>query len=149
VHTANAFVSAHRRFFLTGVQIGLQPDDAQQTEQPTPTASAAAAPLQALYSDNDINWAAGPDGGISGNLPDWSVVDEQFSSPVQKPAEPVVVAKPISKRSPRGAVAAAYGGIGGGMHDWPLDEFFGFSEFNAGLSFAENGTSKVSTECFF
>uniref|UniRef100_A0A0A9CG96 B box-type domain-containing protein n=1 Tax=Arundo donax TaxID=35708 RepID=A0A0A9CG96_ARUDO len=162
MHTANAFVSAHRRFLLTGVQVGLQPADAQQPDAQPPNASAA--PLQTpppppppakkgsspapLYSDDDIDWAAGPDVGITGNLPDWSVVDEQFSAPVPKPPPEPVVNKPPSKRSPRGAVAAAFGGHGGitgGMQNWPLDEFFGFSEFNAGLGFTENGTSKADS----
>ncbi|KAL6838791.1 hypothetical protein ACP4OV_031505 [Aristida adscensionis] len=157
VHTANAFVSAHRRFLLTGVQVGLHPD-AQDPEPQTPSASAAAAaaplppPAAAaaaaaakkssspppLYSDGDIDWAAGPDVGITGSLPDWSVVDEQFSAPAPKMAEPVAI-KTTPKRS------AAYGGAAGGMPDWPLDDFFGFSEFNAGLGFAENGTSKADS----
>ncbi|XP_062195791.1 B-box zinc finger protein 22-like [Phragmites australis] len=164
VHTANAFVSAHRRFLLTGVQVSLQPGT-QEPEPHPPNATAAAAPLQTppplppakkgasspapLYSDDDIDidWAAGPDVGVTGNLPDWSVVNEQFSAPVPRPSEPVVT-KPPSKRSPRGAVAAAFGdqgGVTGAMQDWQLDEFFGFSEFNAGLGFTENGTSKADS----
>lgn len=161
VHAANAFVSAHRRFLLTGVQVGLEPDD-QEPEPPQPPNASAAAPLQPppcpkkssptpLYSDDDIDWAAGPDVGITGNLPDWSVVDEQFSSPALRPAE-LVVSKTPPKRSPRGPItagsAAVFGGLGGvagGMPDWPLDEFFGFGEFNAGFGFAENGTSKADS----
>lgn len=158
VHTANAFVSAHRRFLLTGVQVGLVPDD----QEPEPPNASAAPPLQPppcpkknsptlLYSDDDIDWAAGPDVGITGNLPDWSVVDEQFSSPALRPAEPAVSKTP-PKRSPRGPVtagsAAVFGGLGGvagSMPDWPLDEFFGFAEFNAGFGFTENGTPNADS----
>jgi hypothetical protein len=60
--------------------IRLYHDDVQQIEQPTPTTSIAATPHQTLYSDNDINWLAGLDGSIFGNLPDWSVLDEHFSA---------------------------------------------------------------------
>ncbi|KAL6626928.1 hypothetical protein ACP70R_030654 [Stipagrostis hirtigluma subsp. patula] len=157
VHTANAFVSAHRRFLLTGVQVGLQPDAQEPEPQPPPNA-AAAAPLPPpapptsakrnrspapLYSDDDIDWPAGPDVGITGSLPDWSVVDEQFSAPVPRPAEPVVT-KTQPKRNARGSVAAAFGAAGG-TPDWPLNEFFGFSELNAGLGFVDNGTSKADS----
>jgi hypothetical protein len=175
VHTANAFVSAHRRFLLTGVQVGLQPE-AQDTEPPRPpnaaasaSPPAAAAPLPTpppppakkartspapLYSDDDdIDWAtAGGHGvGITGNLPDWPLVDEQFSAPVPRTAAEAMVTRNPSKRSPRRPLAAAFtiqGGLAGGMPDWPLEDFLGFSEFNAGLGFTENGTSKVRTDIF-
>ncbi|TVU22766.1 hypothetical protein EJB05_32484, partial [Eragrostis curvula] len=150
VHTANALVSAHRRFLLTGVQVGLQPEPnppnnaitttTAPLQSPPPPAKKGSSPAP-LYSDDDIDWAA--DGAISGNLPDWSVVDEQFSAPVQRPADPVVVTtKPGSKRS----LAAAFGGgQGGGMQDWPLEDFFGFSELNAAIGFTENSTSKADS----
>jgi hypothetical protein len=164
VHTANAFVSAHRRFLLTGVQVGLEPDDQEEPEpeqapQPTqpPNNASSAPPLKPppcpkkrsptpLYSDGDIDWPAGPDVGITGTLPDWSVIDDQFGSgsPALRPAEPAVIKAP-PKKSPRGAFTTASAALfGGSMPDWPLDEFFGFAEFNSGFGFAENGTSKVS-----
>jgi hypothetical protein len=71
---------------------------------------------------------------------------------VPRPAEPALARTPASKRSPRRSLAAAFtvqgggGGLAAGLPDWPLDEFFGFSEYSAGLGFAENGTSKVSTQ---
>lgn len=174
VHTANAFVSAHRRFLLTGVQVGLQPAAAAQDADPHPPA--AAEPLQTppppdrkaaaagdgsspalLYSDDDIDWAAGADAGggvsVAVTLPDWSLVHEQFGAPpvVPRHADPALARTPSSKRSPRRSVAAAFtvqggGGLAGGLPDWPLDEFFGFSEYSTGLAFAENDTSKVSTQ---
>lgn len=176
VHTANAFVSAHRRFLLTGVQVGLQPDaaaaDAPDADPHPPTAAAAADPLQTppppdrkaaaggggspapLYSDDDIDWAAGADAGVSVavGLPDWALVHEQFGAPpVPRPADPALARTPASKRSPRRSLAAAFtvqggGALAGSLPDWPLDEFFGFNEYSAGLGFAENGTSKVSAQ---
>lgn len=171
VHTANAFVSAHRRFLLTGVQVGLQPDAAAAAQDPDPhppTAAAAADPLQTppppdrkaaagggspapLYSDDDIDWPAGADAGVAVGLPDWALVHEQFGAPpVPRPAEPALARTPSSKRSPRRSLAAALtvqsgGGLAAGLPDWPLDEFFGFSEYSAGLGFAENGTSKADS----
>ncbi|KAJ1282119.1 hypothetical protein BS78_03G025800 [Paspalum vaginatum] len=136
VHTANAFVSTHRRFLLTGVQVGLQPGPGADDPAPQPPTAA----------NDDIDWAAGPDVAIAeGLLPDWSVVDEQFGAPAQRPAEPPLTNKTPSKRSPRRAPFAVQGGLAGGMPGWPLDEFFGFSEFNAGLCFTDNGTSKADS----
>lgn len=173
VHTANAFVSAHRRFLLTGVQVGLQPAAAAQDADPHPPA--AAEPLQTppppdrkaaaagdgsspalLYSDDDIDWAAGADAGggvsVAVTLPDWSLVHEQFGAPpvVPRHADSALARTPSSKRSPRRSVAAAFtvqggGGLAGGLPDWPLDEFFGFSEYSTGLAFAENDTSKADS----
>jgi len=175
VHTANAFVSAHRRFLLTGVQVGLQPAAPDADPHP-PTSAAAAVDLlqtppppdrkaaadgsspEPLYSVDDIDWAAGTDAGagvsvsVAVGLPDWALVHEQFGAPpVPRPVEPVLARTPASKRSPRRSLAAAFtvqggGGLAGGLPDWPLDEFFGFSEYSAGLGFADNGTSKVSTQ---
>ncbi|XP_066313553.1 B-box zinc finger protein 22-like [Miscanthus floridulus] len=175
VHTANAFVSTHRRFLLTGVQVGLQPDAADAAQDPDPhpptaATAAEAAHLQTppppdrkaaagggspapLYSDDEIDWAAGTDAGagVGVGLPDWALVHEQFGAPpVPSPAEPAIARTPASKRSPRRSLAAAFtvqggGGLAGGLPDWPLDEFFGFSEYSAGLGFAENGTSKADS----
>ncbi|CAL4958831.1 unnamed protein product [Urochloa decumbens] len=162
VHTANAFVSAHRRFLLTGVQVGLQPNAAQDPEPPQASAAAALAPaaplptpppakkargspVAPLYSDDDVGWAAGggAGAGVAGNLLDWPLVDEQFGgAPVPSQAEPMVVTRTPSKRG----LATAFAG---GMLDWPLDEFFGFAEFNAGLSFTDNGTSKLAQSDFY
>ncbi|CAO2194099.1 unnamed protein product [Urochloa humidicola] len=147
VHTANTFVSAHRRFLLTGVQVGLQPDardpDPPQASAaadipapaPLPTPAAAAkkaggSPAPPLYGDDDIDWAAC---GVARNMPDWPLVDEQFGDLVPSPAEPMVTRIPSK------------GGLAGGTPVSPLDEFFGFSEFNAGLGFADNGTSKADS----
>jgi len=162
VHTANAFVSAHRRFLLTGVQVGLEPEEQEDPlpePDPQPPNNASSAPLQPpacerkrsptpLYSDGDIDWAAGPDVGITGNLPDWSVIDEQFGSgsAALTPTEQPAVIKAPPKKIPRVAVTPASAALfGGSMPDWPLDEFFGFTEFNSGFGFAENGTSKADS----
>uniref|UniRef100_J3KXF2 B box-type domain-containing protein n=1 Tax=Oryza brachyantha TaxID=4533 RepID=J3KXF2_ORYBR len=132
VHTANAFVSAHRRFLLTGVQVGLDPAAADDDNQPDPEPhnnnASSAPPLQPppqcarkrspspLYSDDDvIDWATGGQAvSITGNLPDWSVVNEQFSTPapaVGQAAEPVVTKTP-PKRSSRGPVTPATAAAG-------------------------------------
>jgi hypothetical protein len=148
VHTANALVSAHRRFLLTGVQVSLDEQDDCSPDQAEPSpAPPAKSDLQAsLNGDSDFSWATAaqtPDAaGVRDSLPNWSTVNEQFSSPLKRQAEAASRTSP-PKRSPR---APAFSGQGG-MMDWPLGEFFGgFSNFNSGFNFGESGTSKVIVE---
>lgn len=150
MHTANSFVSAHRRFLLTGVQVGqeLEPDDLslEQREASSPP-PAKSEPTPPLYSESDFGWAAGA--GATGSLTDWSAVQEEFGSPAPRLAEAAPRATP--KRTPRApAFGAGQGRIAGGVMDWPLGEFFrGVSDFNGGFSFGESGNSKVSADLCF
>ncbi|PAN16748.1 hypothetical protein PAHAL_3G083200 [Panicum hallii] len=144
VHTANAFVSAHRRFLLTGVQVGQELEDPapEQPEPPSPP-PAKSDPAPPLYGEGDFSWAA----GVTGSLADWSGVNEQFGSPAPRHAEAGSRATP--KRSPRAPAFGAghgQGRVAGGVMDWPLGEFFrGVSDFNCGFSFGESGTSKADS----
>ena len=141
MHTANAFVSAHRRFLLTGVQVGQELEDpAPEQPEPPPPPPAKSDPAPPLYGEGDFSWAA----GVTGCLADWAAVNEQFGSPAPRHAEAGSRATP--KRSPRApAFGAGQGRVAGGVMDWPLGEFFrGVSDFNGGFSFGESGTSKVS-----
>lgn len=146
VHTANAFVSAHRRFLLTGVQVGqeleLEDLSREQPEASPPPPPAKSDPAPPLYSESDFSWAE--NAGATGSLADWSAVEEEFGSPAPRLAEAASRATP--KRSPRApAFGAGQGRVAGGVMDWPLGEFFrGVSDFNGGFSFGESGTSKVS-----
>lgn len=148
VHTANSFVSAHRRFLLTGVQVGqeLEPDDLSLEQREAEASSpppAKSEPTPPLYSESDFGWAAGA--GATGSLTDWSAVQEEFGSPAPRLAEAAPRATP--KRTPRApAFGAGQGRIAGGVMDWPLGEFFrGVSDFNGGFSFGESGTSKADS----
>uniref|UniRef100_A0A0D9WDS0 B box-type domain-containing protein n=1 Tax=Leersia perrieri TaxID=77586 RepID=A0A0D9WDS0_9ORYZ len=152
VHTANAFVSAHRRFLLTGVRVGQEQDDHSSAAADPPEPSPPPPPpAPTIYGGGGrggggFRWDAAdtpPAAAAASGLHDWSsVVNEQFGSP----AQPLRHAEtPVAKRSPRGAAAAAFGGQGG-MMDWPLGEFFGgFSDFNAGFGFGDSGTSKADS----
>jgi hypothetical protein len=90
---------------------------------------------------------ASADAGVAVGLPDWALVHEQFGTPpVPRPADPALARTPSSKRSPRRSLAAAFtvqggGGLAGGLPNWPLDEFFGFSKYSAGLGFVEKASS--------
>ncbi|KAF8714365.1 hypothetical protein HU200_027831 [Digitaria exilis] len=128
IHTRTPETPPHPQQHQLHCQIPGGQEGAQQQQQPAPL----------YYSDDEII-----DVGITGNLPDWQLVDEQLSAPPvpRPPAEPLVTRAP-SKRMLAPAFTVQ-GGLAGGMPDWPLDDFFdGFSEFSADLGFTENGTSK-------
>ncbi|KAL6865198.1 hypothetical protein ACP4OV_016349 [Aristida adscensionis] len=152
VHTANDLVSAHRRFLLTGVQVGQEPDQddpspeqPEREPEPAPPAKPEPAPL---YGEGDFSWAAAaaPDAaGVAASFPDWSAVNEHFGSPTPRQSEATSRAPP--KRSPRApAFGAGQGGLTGGMMDWPLGEFFrGVGDFNGGFGFGDGSTSKADS----
>ncbi|KAL6624675.1 hypothetical protein ACP70R_031996 [Stipagrostis hirtigluma subsp. patula] len=148
VHTANDMVSTHRRFLLTGVQVGQEQDGGRCQEQPEPSpAPPSKSDPAPVYGEGDFSWAAStPDAaGFAGSLPNWSAVNEKFSSPAPRHSEAASRAPP--KRSPRAPnFGAGQGGLAGGMMDWPLGEFFrDVSDFNDGFGFGESGTSKADS----
>ncbi|KAJ1262094.1 hypothetical protein BS78_09G080900 [Paspalum vaginatum] len=138
VHTANAFVSAHRRFLLTGVQVGQELDD--PSPEPSAPPPAKSDPAPPLYCESDFSWA--------GSIADWpSAVNEQLGSPVT-PQHAEAASRATPKRSPRAPAFGAghQGRVAGGIMDWPLGEFFrGVSDFNGGFSFGESGTSEADS----
>ncbi|XP_072961117.1 B-box zinc finger protein 22 [Typha angustifolia] len=123
VHTANSHVSLHRRFLLTGVQVGLDP-----TEPASPIA------------DEQLNAAdrteAAPSKSSPKRSPSMSLSD--------KPNAPF-----SSQLGTDGFLANRVSFSGttmiGNMRDWPLDEFFGFSEYNHSIGFTEHGSSKAES----
>ncbi|KAF8725574.1 hypothetical protein HU200_020108 [Digitaria exilis] len=151
VHTANAFVSAHRRFLLTGVQVGQELEDpAPDRSEPSPPPPAKSDdPAPPLFGESNFSWES----GVTGTLADWSAMSDQFGSPARRHAQ-AAASRATPKRSPRAPSAfnAGQGRVAGGVMDWPLGEFFrGVSDFNGGgFSFGESGTSKVSAAklCF-
>ncbi|XP_062230997.1 B-box zinc finger protein 22-like [Phragmites australis] len=75
VHTANAFVSAHRRFLLTGLQVGQEQDDCSpEQREPSPPPQAKSDPSVPLYRESDFSWADAA--GVTGRLTNWSTVNE-------------------------------------------------------------------------
>ncbi|TVU17043.1 hypothetical protein EJB05_33053 [Eragrostis curvula] len=136
VHTANDLVSAHRRFLLTGVQVGQdqQGDDDQPQPEPEPSPRPQAKSIPAPFHGG-FSWA--PD--AAGSLPEWpsAVMSEQFGSPAPRHA-----AEAKQQRGP-----ALFGGrVAGGVMDWPLGEFFrGVSDFAGGYGFGDTGNSKADS----
>lgn len=155
IHSANPYVSSHQRFLLTGVQVGLeasdnaapsttasQPNGNSNTTPNKPVERPLAVPPQTKSFERSTSMAGKVtwDGSLAtmtgmaartSSLPEWPVFDEQqFSNKRNGPSM-------ASKTATSGSIYT------GTLPDWPLDEFFGFSEFNGAWGFPEHGSSKV------
>lgn len=123
IHTANPHVSAHQRFLVTGVQVGLEPTE--------PVASFANEQLN--YSGKTVEWPSKSVPKRSHSMSLSGETNEVFSSQVVKDE-----GLAASKMSFSGVT------MPGSIPDWPLDEFFGFTDFSQNFGFMEHGSSKVS-----
>lgn len=124
IHTANSYVSAHRRFLVTGVQVGLEPTEplpSSTKEQPNSTARVVESSCKSL-----------PRG--SSSLPFPGETNQVFSSQT-------------SKDGYFNQAKASYSGVNmvGSLPDWSIDDLFGFTDFNQNYSFQENGSYKADS----
>ncbi|KAG6524030.1 B-box zinc finger protein 22-like [Zingiber officinale] len=124
VHTVNPYVSAHQRFLLTGVRVGLNPTEpaaatlagsqlhvsGQPVEQQSKQLASSSKPMSSLDTNGVVSRQMHEDEGL------------------------VVAKAPISGFTMPGSIL-----------DWPLDEFFGFSEFNQTFGFTEQNSSKADS----
>lgn len=125
IHTTNSLVSAHQRFLLTGVKVGLE------ATEPCPPTSLAnmhshtnerTEPPEALANPNSTT-APSSTGQYNRSFPVQAGVSEDFSA---------------SK------LPFAGGSSTGSISQWQLDEFFsGIGDCNQNYSFMDNDSSKV------
>ncbi|KAG6479650.1 B-box zinc finger protein 22-like [Zingiber officinale] len=123
IHRTNPYVSAHQRFLLTGVRVGLDPAE-------------PAAPLV----DPQFHVSGRPVRSQSKQLP-------SNSNPVVSHDTDGVLSSQMPKDG--GVVANKAPVLGfnmsGSILDWPLDEFFSFPEFNQAFGFTEHNSSKADS----
>ena len=122
IHSINAHVSAHQRFLLTGVKVGLEPTD----ERSAPSSSGK---------------SQSPD-----------KVTETESRPLSKKNNNVALEGQNNSGHFQvgevGEVAPTNSPFGGGsdcesFQQWQLDEIFGVSDLNQNYNYMDNGSSKV------
>ncbi|XP_078164193.1 B-box zinc finger protein 22-like [Carex rostrata] len=170
IHSANPYVSSHQRFLLTGVQVGLEASD---NAAPSTTASqpngnsnttpnkpverplAVPPPTKSFERSTSMAGKVTWDGSLAtmtgmaartSSLPEWPVFDEQqFSN--KRSGNVGVNSNQVGKDGTSMASKTATSGsiYTGTLPDWPLDEFFGFSEFNGAWEFPEHGSSKADS----
>lgn len=118
IHTANAHVSAHQRFLLTGVKVGLE------TKEPVVSS--------AKEKKNYMKKASEIPSGTSNSRSLSSVNKDAASSQA-------VVNESLSASK----VSFSGGSMSGFIPDWHLGEFFGLNDFNDSYGLMEQVSSKV------
>ncbi|PKA64622.1 putative salt tolerance-like protein [Apostasia shenzhenica] len=125
VHTVNPCVSAHQRFLLTGIQVGLDSTVPALSESKEQSAKGASerSPKPSKSNPSPISYSG--------------EVNEAFSSQV-------------NKEGSTGTLRAFFGGVSmaGTVTDWTLDEFFRFTDFSQNYGYTDNGSSKADSGKF-
>lgn len=123
IHTANAYVSAHQRFLLTGVKVGLEPTD--------PGASSS---------------EKSPAGGRISQTK--SLLDSRMSisTPSPAPCNDILPANASGSRSfVSSKVPFSVGSPADSIPQWQIDDFLGLTDFNQNYGFTDNGSSKADS----
>ncbi|XP_057967188.1 B-box zinc finger protein 22 [Malania oleifera] len=125
IHTANDYVSAHQRFLLTGVKVGLEP------MEPSPSPSSSK-----LHSGEKISQISETKSSMLRRSNLMSLGGEHSKVfPVQVGGvEGLAPAK----------VSFAGGSDAGSIQPWHVDEFLGLPEFNH-YSYMDHGSSKADS----
>lgn len=121
IHTANSFVSAHQRFLVTGVRV-----DLESTEH---AVSSAKEPVNTALRITESS--SKPLRKRSASPPLYGEASGAFSSQLGNNNGLVTNNVPFSS-----------GTTPGSLTDWPLDDFFGLTDFNQNYGFTKHA-SKV------
>ncbi|WCJ32322.1 B-box zinc finger protein 22 [Euphorbia peplus] len=117
IHTANAFVSTHQRFLLTGVKVGLESTD--------PGASSSSGKSASAEKSNSVSRREAP-------------------IPVASPRNQDLPAQ-FGGLEEFGTVRFSLGSTAGGTQQWHLDDFLGMTDFNQSYGYIDNGSSKADS----
>ncbi|CAL9121350.1 unnamed protein product [Musa textilis] len=121
IHTANSYVSAHQRFLLTGVRVGLE--------------SAESVPV----ANQQLHAAGKAVSSPSKQLPGSHRLMSSTETNAFSSSQIARVGGSVA------SMAAASGfNMSGSAPDWPFDEFFGFPDINQN-GFAEHNASKADS----
>ncbi|GFS40697.1 light-regulated zinc finger protein 1 [Actinidia rufa] len=122
IHTANTYVSAHRRFLLTGVKVGLEPGE------PGGSSSTGKSPPGKKISVME-----------SSSLPkNGTPISSATQYNKVLPGQVGGAGNFAPTKLPMSGGSAA-----GSIPQWHFDEYFGLSEFNQTYGYMDNGSSKV------
>ncbi|KAJ1380635.1 B-box-type zinc finger [Sesbania bispinosa] len=122
IHTANAFVSSHQRFLLTGVRAGLEATE--------PGASSSSEKSHSEEKMSDVKSSS-----ISRNV----------SSVPQPPTfNEVLPIQVVMGEFPPTKVSYGGGSTAGSISQWPIEEFLGINEFSQNYNYMD-GSSKADS----
>lgn len=122
IHTANPHVSAHQRFLLTGVKVGLEPVD--------PGGASSSGTSQSIQKVSEPESAS----LSKRNAP--ISLDAQFDKVL--PPQASAVGEFAPSRSPFAGGSAA-----GSIPQWQFDEYIGLNDFNQNYGYMDDGSSRV------
>ncbi|CAI0441034.1 unnamed protein product [Linum tenue] len=125
IHTANEYVSAHQRFLLTGVKVGLEPTDPGGSSSSGKSPSGEKPSAMKSQSISERVTPAIPFTSSSNETPSVNGGGLRISEPSAK-------------------VPFSEGYQAGGIQQWPhLDDFMSLTELNQSYSYMGNGSSKL------
>ncbi|KAF5728072.1 B-box zinc finger protein 22 isoform X1 [Tripterygium wilfordii] len=124
IHTANSFVSAHQRFLLTGVKVGLE------TTDPGASSSVGKSPSEEKTSETKARQASRKSTPM------------QLASDYREvlPAEVSGMGQVVSTKVP-----FVGGSVARSIPQWHVDEFLGLPEFHENFGYMDNGSSKADS----
>lgn len=127
IHTANAYVSAHRRFLLTGVQVGLD-----QTEPPPSNAKERRLDRTRVVPEPPSKPL--PIGSSSSSMYFSDGANQLFSNHMNNDGY-------------YGTSKSSYTKVNlvGNLPDWSVDELFEFNDFNQNYNLNEHVSSKADS----
>ncbi|KAK9688721.1 hypothetical protein RND81_09G006400 [Saponaria officinalis] len=152
IHTANSFVSAHQRFLLTGVKVGLE------AAEPGSSSSGGVAQSGEKGSDADNRAASKRSAPTSTmTLFDRASSGQNGTAMVtqsDKRSMPISVSE-YAKIQPvqngtledlmQSRMSFAGGSVTGNLSQWPIDEFLAMSDFPQCYGFIDNGSPKADS----
>lgn len=120
IHTANSYVSAHQRFLLTGVKVGLE------TTEPAASSSSGMTQFSGKISEPDFHSILKRTAPVSS--------DGQCNNII--PAQAGTVGDFMPMKTPET-------GGSGSIPQWQLEDYLGINNFNQSNSYTENGSSEA------
>ncbi|KAK2638668.1 hypothetical protein Ddye_026463 [Dipteronia dyeriana] len=124
IHTANTYVSAHQRFLLTGVKVGLEPADLGGSSSTVKSTSGEKVSETKSHSLSRRGTPMSLTGEYNQVLPRNAGGGGDFT---------------MTK------VSFAGGSAAGSIPSWQMDDFLGLPEFNQNYGYMDNGSSKNDT----
>lgn len=122
IHTANSHVSAHQRFLLTGVKVGLEPT------KPGPSSSSGKSQSGEKISEQGFLSVSKRNAPVASDIQYNKVLPTQITG--------------VGNFAPTKAPFAG-GSAAGSIPQWQLDEFLGLNEFSQNYGYMDNNSSKV------
>lgn len=123
VHTANPCVSTHQRFLFTSVRVGLESTESVPSVPKEQSCATKGVPMTSPKQPKSSSVALSYYEDMNDFLPSIEIVKDRSMGPLRT----IFGGAPMDER----------------ITEYPLEEFFRFSDFNQSYGFTDNGSSKA------